>query len=44
MPRGHGREGAVVLQDEPMHETVGEFEVVEDFPGGVDLEIARREG
>ena len=38
-----GSEGAVVLLDEPVHEPVGEFEVVNDFPGGVNFEVARRQ-
>jgi len=41
-PRRHGRQGAVALLDEPVHEPVGEFEVVENLPGGVDLKIAGR--
>ena len=42
-PRGHGRERAVVFADQPVHETVREFQVVEDFSGRVDFKIPRRQ-
>ena len=43
LPGRHGRQHAVVFQNLPAHEAVRQFEVVEDFLGGVDLKITRRQ-
>ncbi len=42
-PCGHGREGAVAFEDQPVHEPVRKFQVVENFLHGVDFKITRRQ-
>ena len=42
-PGGHGRQRAVVFEDQLVHETVREFEIVQNFLRRVNLEIPRRQ-